>query len=61
VYYTEAFKAKGVRFLDSDYWPADAQKLYQLGWKKALAGKFADPVTLVPFYLREPQVREKYG
>jgi len=60
-YYTEAFKAEGVHFLDSDYWPADARKLYRLGWKKAMAGQFADPVTLVPFYLREPQVTERSG
>jgi tRNA threonylcarbamoyladenosine biosynthesis protein TsaB len=61
VYYAEAFKAKGVRIIESDYWPADARKLYKLGWEMALAEHFADPVTLVPFYLREPDVRKKSG
>ncbi len=59
VYYAEAFKAESVRIIEPDYWQADARKLYQLGREMALAGQFADPVTLVPFYLRKPEVKEK--
>jgi tRNA threonylcarbamoyladenosine biosynthesis protein TsaB len=59
VYYSELFKAEGVRIMESDYWSADAKKLYQLGWEMAQTGQFTDPVNLVPFYLREPEVREK--
>jgi len=61
VYYAEAFKAEDIRIIEPDYWPADAKNLYRLGWEMALAEQFADPVTLVPFYLREPDVREKSG
>ena len=58
-FYAEDFKAPGLQIIESDYWQADAQKLYRLGWEMARAGQFADPVHLVPFYLREPEVKEK--
>jgi tRNA threonylcarbamoyladenosine biosynthesis protein TsaB len=61
VYYAEAFRAEGILIIEPTYWPADARKLYKVGWEMALAEQFADPVTLVPFYLREPDVREKSG
>jgi tRNA threonylcarbamoyladenosine biosynthesis protein TsaB len=59
VYYADAFKAKGVQITEPDYWPADAGNLYKLGWEMSLAEQFADPVTLVPSYLRGPDVKEK--
>ncbi|MFZ0033986.1 MAG: tRNA (adenosine(37)-N6)-threonylcarbamoyltransferase complex dimerization subunit type 1 TsaB [Sedimentisphaerales bacterium] len=61
VYHKDKFKADGIRFLDERYWKARAEKVYNLGWEKALAGQFADPLTLQPTYLRGADVKEKSG
>ncbi len=54
VYYRDKFKADGVYFLDEVHWYPDASKLHHLGWQKAQANQFADPLTLQPIYLRRP-------
>ena len=59
VYYTDKFKAEGIRFLDENYWTPRAEKVHTLGWKMACEGQFADPLTLQPKYLRKPEVTEK--
>ena len=59
VYYSDKFKAEGVRFLDEQYWAPRAEKVHMLGWKMASAGQFTDPVTLQPKYLRRPEAEEK--
>ena len=59
VYYKDKFKADGIRFLNERYWSPRAEKVHLLGWQKALAGQFADPLTLQPTYLRRPDVKEK--
>ena len=59
VYYKDKFKADGIRFLDEQYWSPRAAKVHLLGWKKALAGQFADALTLQPNYLRRPDVKIK--
>ena len=59
VYYKDKFKADGIRFLDEKYWSPRAEKVHLLGWKKALAGQFADALTLQPNYLRHPDVKTK--
>ena len=59
VYHKDKFKADGIRFLDERYWNPRAEKVYMLGWQKALAGQFADPLTLQPTYLRRPDIKEK--
>ncbi len=59
VYYKDRFKADGIRFLDDKYWNPRAKKVYKLGWEKALAGQFVDPLTLQPTYLRGPDIKEK--
>jgi tRNA threonylcarbamoyladenosine biosynthesis protein TsaB len=56
VYHKDKFKADGIRFLDEKYWNPRAEKVYKLGWEKALAGQFADPLTLQPTYLRRPDI-----
>jgi tRNA threonylcarbamoyladenosine biosynthesis protein TsaB len=60
LYYKDTFKAEGIRFLPEDYWSPRAAKVHLLGYKKALAGQFADPLTLQPFYLRRPEAEEKW-
>jgi tRNA threonylcarbamoyladenosine biosynthesis protein TsaB len=59
VYHKDKFKADGIRFLDEKYWNPRAEKVYKLGWQKALAGQFADPLTLQPTYLRRPDIGVK--
>jgi len=59
VYHKDKFKADGIRFLDEKYWNPRAEKVYKLGWEKALAGQFADPLTLQPTYLRRPDIGVK--
>ncbi len=59
VYYRDRFEAEGVRFIDEKYWSPRAAKVHLLGWQKAKQGQFADPLTLVPNYLRKPDVTLK--
>lgn len=59
VYYKDRFQADGIRFLDEKYWSPRASRVYLLGWKMALEKQFADPLTLIPNYLRKPDVTIK--
>ncbi len=59
LYHREAFAAEGVRILDERRWSPAAAKVHALGWQKARAGRFADPMAIVPFYLRGPDVTLK--
>lgn len=59
LYYRDKFKADGIRFLDKQYWIPRASKVHMLGWEKASAKQFADPVKLQPTYLRAPDVTLK--
>ena len=54
VYYKDKFETDGICFLDEKYWRPRAEKVHLLGWQRALAGQFADPLTLTPTYLRCP-------
>ena len=56
VYYKDKFKGDGIRFLDEKYWNPRAANVHKLGWEKALAEQFADPLTLQPTYLRKPDI-----
>jgi tRNA threonylcarbamoyladenosine biosynthesis protein TsaB len=59
VYYKDKFSDSAVRLLDEKYWNPSAGKVYELGWQKAQKGEFADPVALIPNYLRQPDVKLK--
>lgn len=59
VYYKDKFKADSIRFLDEKYWTPRAEKVHLLGFKKALVGRFANPLTLTPTYLRQLDVKVK--
>ena len=54
VYYKDRFKADCIRLLDEKYWSPRAEKVHLLGWQMALAGQFANPLTITPTYLRLP-------
>ncbi len=59
LYHQDKFHAEGVHILDPAHWSPRAANVHLLGYQKALKGLFADPVTLVPYYLRGPQVTLK--
>jgi tRNA threonylcarbamoyl adenosine modification protein YeaZ len=59
LYYKDIFKAGTVRFMDEKYWSPRASKVHLLGFRKALAGKFENPLTLTPNYLLRPDIKIK--
>ncbi|MDD5326431.1 MAG: tRNA (adenosine(37)-N6)-threonylcarbamoyltransferase complex dimerization subunit type 1 TsaB [Phycisphaerae bacterium] len=59
VYYKDKFKTDVTRFLNERYWNPRAEKVYTLGWQKALAGQFAEALTLQPAYFCRPDIKEK--
>lgn len=59
VYYKDDFKANGIDFLPEDHWQPTAANIYKLGYRLALADKFADPVTLEPKYIQRPDAKPK--
>jgi tRNA threonylcarbamoyladenosine biosynthesis protein TsaB len=59
VYYMDNFKSPNIQILDEKYWNPSAANIHKIGWQKALAGEFSDPLTLVPNYLRGPDVKIK--
>lgn len=59
LYHRDKFMADNVRVLDESYWSPRASNVHRLGYQKARAGLFADPLTLTPFYLRGPLVTLK--
>lgn len=56
LYHRDEFAAHNVVVLDEPYWSPRASQVHALGYQKARAGRFADPLTLTPFYLRGPEV-----
>jgi tRNA threonylcarbamoyladenosine biosynthesis protein TsaB len=61
VYYSHLFAGENIHLLDKRYWSANAEKVHQLGWQMACQNHFADPLTLVPFYLRGHDAVPKSG
>jgi len=59
LFYKDKFKADSTRFLEQKYWSPRASKVHLLGWKKALAKQFEDPLTLTPNYLLRPDIKIK--
>lgn len=59
LYYKDKFQADGVRFFDEKYWSPRAVNVLLLGRQMALKGQFTDALTLIPNYLRKPDVKIK--
>ena len=55
-YHRDAFATDRIVILPERYWSPGAINVHRLGYQKAQAGRFADPLTLSPFYLRGPEV-----
>jgi tRNA threonylcarbamoyladenosine biosynthesis protein TsaB len=61
LYYAKKFEAKNIKILDEKFWSPRAANVFKMGTRLAAEGKFADPVSLVPFYLRRPEAEENWG
>ena len=59
LYYKERFSAEGIDFLPEKHWYPSAAHLFRLAYPDARAGLFADPLTLTPNYLRDPDAKPK--
>jgi tRNA threonylcarbamoyladenosine biosynthesis protein TsaB len=56
LYHRDKFDTDRIVILPEQYWSPHAANVHRLGYQKALAGRFADPLALTPFYLRGPEV-----
>jgi len=53
------FESSGMELLDQKYWSPQAANVHALGYQLAQAGNFADPLKLIPTYIRRPEAEEK--
>lgn len=60
LYHKGKFQSPGTRILHEKYWSPQAAKVHALGYQLALANKFADPLKLIPTYIRHPEAEEKW-
>ncbi|MGD0571662.1 MAG: tRNA (adenosine(37)-N6)-threonylcarbamoyltransferase complex dimerization subunit type 1 TsaB [Sedimentisphaerales bacterium] len=59
VFYKDKFAHKNICVLDEKFWNPSAVNVHKLGWELAKNGQFADPLTLIPNYIRGPDVTVK--
>jgi tRNA threonylcarbamoyladenosine biosynthesis protein TsaB len=59
VYYKNKFNEPGINILDESYWYPKASNVHRLGWELAQKGLFADPLSLIPNYIRKPDVKKQ--
>ena len=59
VFYKKDFEAKGIEFVDEQFWTPRASKVFMLGRRLALEVRFADALTLVPKYILRPEIKIK--
>lgn len=52
LYYRAKFESPHISILPEEYWQPSAAHVFILGRRRAKAGDFADPVSLVPIYIR---------
>ncbi len=55
-YHRDSFDTHRTVILPERYWSPRAANVHRLGYQKALAGRFTDPLALTPLYLRAPEV-----
>lgn len=60
-YHRAAVERSGLKVLPERLWPPQAGIVYRLGLARARAGRFDDPRTLIPMYIRPPEAEEKYA
>jgi tRNA threonylcarbamoyladenosine biosynthesis protein TsaB len=60
LYYAKKFETDNIKILDKKYWSPRASNIFRIGSQMAAENKFADPVGLVPFYIRRPEAEENW-
>jgi tRNA threonylcarbamoyladenosine biosynthesis protein TsaB len=58
LYYSKQFETENIKILSDQYWSPKASNVFKLGTQLAAEGKFADPISLVPLYIRRPEAEE---
>ncbi len=61
LYHADLFRSAGIRILPESYWPARARSVLKIAYQKYLSSDFEDIFSLVPYYVREPEITEKPG
>jgi tRNA threonylcarbamoyladenosine biosynthesis protein TsaB len=61
LYHADLFRSHDIQYLPQEYWSARASNVLKIGYQMAQEGKFSDPQTLVPSYIRLPDAVEKWG
>jgi len=59
LYNKAKFNVPGIEFFDEKFWSPRASNVHLLGCQLALAGQFANPLTLTPNYLLRPDIKLK--
>lgn len=59
-YHREAVEDSGLEILPENFNQARAEAVYRLGRRRAVAGRYDDPTSLTPFYIRRPEAEEVY-
>ncbi len=60
-YHETSINDPGVLRTDKEVWRARAEMVAEVGWAMARRGEFADPLRLIPFYVRLPEAEEKFA
>lgn len=60
-YHQDAIKAQAVQVGPESLWQPKAQAVCKIGSELGRKGKFADPESLGPIYLRVPQAQELWN
>jgi tRNA threonylcarbamoyl adenosine modification protein YeaZ len=61
LYQRDKFATDRVVILPERFWGPRAANVHRLGYQKAQAGLFSDPLALIPRYLRGPEVTLRKG
>ncbi|MBN1787894.1 MAG: tRNA (adenosine(37)-N6)-threonylcarbamoyltransferase complex dimerization subunit type 1 TsaB [Sedimentisphaerales bacterium] len=60
LYYAKKFETDNIKILNEKFWSPRASNIFKIGVQMAEEGKFSDPLTVVPFYLRRPEAEENW-
>ena len=60
LYYAKRFETDNIKILDKKFWSPRASNVFKIGSQMAKEGKFSDPLSLVPFYLRRTEAEENF-
>ncbi len=60
LYYAKGFETDNIKILDKKFWSPRASNVFKIGSQMVEEGKFSDPLSLVPFYIRRPQAEENW-